>query len=300
MTSVITTKNLTKNYGKSRGVTDLNLDVPEGTIFGFLGPNGAGKTTTISMLVNLTSPTSGSVSILGKDINKHGLEIRQDIGFLSSDMSLDNALTGWQQLEYFGNLRGNFDKKYVTQLAKRLDCKLNRKIRTLSRGNRQKVGLITALMHKPKLLILDEPTSGLDPLIQSEFNKIILEHKKAGLTTFISSHVLSEIQELCDHVAFIRDGKLITSTTMKELIESAPKQINVASGDKSIATILKKINGIKHLKVSGINHSFTFNGNYTELLKSLSKFKINDLSIENTDLEKTFMAYYESSEENNV
>ena len=201
MTAVIELKNLTKNYGKNRGVSDVTLVVPEGSVFGFLGPNGAGKTTTISMLVDLIRPTSGTVKIFGQDNREHSVENRQKIGFLAGDMAMDNALTGWQQLEYLANLRGGLNRQHAGELAERLKCDLNRKFKTLSSGNRQKIGLIAALMHDPELLIFDEPTSGLDPITQAEFNKIVLEHKAAGKTAFISSHMLSEVQEICDSVA---------------------------------------------------------------------------------------------------
>lgn len=296
MSNVITTENLTKTYGKSRGVNDITLEVPAGTIYGFLGPNGAGKSTTINMLLGLIKPTSGKIKIFDLPVESNGLKIRRDVGFLPSDMSLDGHLTGWQQLEYFGNLRGNFDKKYISELANRLDCNLNRKIRTLSRGNRQKVGLIQALMHRPKLLILDEPTSGLDPLIQAEFNEIIFDHKKKGNTTFISSHVLSEVQELCDHVAFIREGRVVASSTMDELASVAPKQAVIISSDKKLNTGLKKLSGVSNLEVKGTHHSFNYNGDSNALIKLLSSCKIDDFSLSNTDLESTFMTYYEKTE----
>lgn len=293
MSAVLELSNLTKTYGKSRGVSDINLVVPEGVVFGFLGPNGAGKSTTINMLVNLTHPTSGSIKIFGKDSSKYGLKIRKDIGFLSSDMALDGGLTGWQQLEYFGKLRRDFDKSYCEELAKRLDCNLSRKIKTLSRGNRQKVGLITALMHKPKLLLLDEPTSGLDPLIQAEFNKIILEHKAAGRTTFISSHVLSEVQELCDRVAFIRQGKIIANKSLDELAEASPKHVRLITSDNTLVAKFKKLIGTDSVKVTGKHISFTYGGHTDALIKLLAKYKIDDVTIEEAELESAFMQYYE-------
>lgn len=296
MTQIINLTNLTKNYGKSRGITDITLSVNEGEIFGFLGPNGAGKSTTINMLVNLTAPTSGKIEIFGKDSLKHGKAIRKEIGYLASDMALDGHLTGYQQLEYFGHLRKELDKDYINKLAKRLDCNLNRKIKTLSRGNRQKVGLITALAHKPKLLILDEPTSGLDPLIQAEFNKIILEHKESGGTTFISSHVLSEVQELCDHVAFIRQGKLISSLSIDEIAKSLPKQVSLKSSDKKLLISIKKLSGISNLEAKPHLLKFNYSGDSNKLLATLSKHNISDISIEDTDLEQSFMAYYEDKD----
>lgn len=294
--NVIEIKNLTKTYGKSRGVDDISLSVTDGTIFGFLGPNGAGKSTTINMLINLTKPTSGQIEIFGKNTQDKGLDIRRDTGFLSSDMALDGHLTGWQQLEYFGNLRGHWDKKYVAELADRLDANLQVKTKSLSRGNRQKIGLISALMHKPKLLILDEPTSGLDPLIQAEFNKIILEHKKAGHTTFISSHVLSEVQELCDHVAFIREGKLVANTTVQDLAKAAPKHVRLGSSDPKLVRDIEKLAGVMQLKAHHHSLEFGFQGDMNALIKILAKHQLTDASIANTDLESTFMTFYEDSD----
>jgi len=293
MSTVIELSNLTKTYGKSRGVTNINLEVTEGMVFGFLGPNGAGKSTTMNMLINFTHPTSGSIKIFGKDNTKYGLDIRKEIGFLASDMALDGNLTGWQQLEYFGKLRGKFDKPYVKELAKRLDCNLGKKTKTLSRGNRQKVALIAALMHKPKLLLLDEPTSGLDPLIQAEFNKIILEHKASGRTALISSHVLSEVQELCDRVAFIRQGEIIANKTLDELAEAAPKQIRIICKDKSLTTRLERLAGTKNLQTHTRHITFLYSGPINELLHLLGMYNLEDLVIQEEDLENTFMQYYE-------
>lgn len=295
MKSVIQIDALTKTYGTSRGVTEISLSVPEGAIFGFLGPNGAGKSTTINMLLGLIHPTSGAIRIFDKPIDEQGIDIRRDVGFLPSDMALDKHLTGWQQLEYFGRLRGDFDPKYVRELAQRLDCNLSRKIRTLSRGNRQKVGLIQALMHKPKLLILDEPTSGLDPLIQAEFNEIILDHKKAGRTTFISSHVLSEIQELCDRVAFIRQGKIVANSTMDELSKAAPKQAIIVSADKKLGNALQKLRGVSNFSSKNDQYIFRFTGDSNRLIKLLSSHTLTDFSLSSNDLESTFMTYYEEA-----
>lgn len=293
MKPIIEVNKLTKMYGVSRGVTDISLSVAEGAIFGFLGPNGAGKSTTINMLLGLIHPTSGDIRIFDKPLDEQGIDIRREVGFLPSDMALDKHLTGWQQLAFFGQLRGDFDPTYVRELAKRLDCNLNRKIRTLSRGNRQKVGLIQALMHKPKLLILDEPTSGLDPLIQAEFNEIILDHKKAGRTTFISSHVLSEIQELCDHVAFIRQGKIVANATMDELSKISPKQATVVSSDKKLGSALQKLSGVSNFISKDGQYLFRFTGDSNALIKLLSNYSLSDFSLSSNDLESTFMTYYE-------
>jgi ABC-2 type transport system ATP-binding protein len=287
-------KELTKRYPGSKvdALHKVSLAVMPGQIFGFLGPNGAGKSTTITMLVNLMQPTSGSIRILGKDSAREGLAIRRDVGYLTGDMALDKGLTGWQQLEYIGHLRGMFDKTHVRQLAKRLDCDLTKKIKTLSRGNRQKVGLIAALMHQPALLILDEPTTGLDPLIQMEFNNILLEHRKAGGTTFISSHVLSEVQELCDQVAIIRRGELVANKPLIEIVGEAPKHVRFATSAPNPAASIKKLRGVSEIKIDG-GVSFMYKGNVDRLVKALAKIPLTELSITDTDLEEIFRKYYE-------
>lgn len=293
MKPVIELDKVTKMYGSIRGVEDISLQVEPGSIFGFLGPNGAGKTTTISMMVNLTRPSSGTIKLFGLNSQTDGLAIRTRVGFLAGDIALDRGLTGWQQLEYLGNLRGHFDKHYVRELAQRLNSNLNRKFKTLSRGNKQKIGLIAALMHKPELLILDEPTSGLDPLIQAEFNKIILEHRQAGGTAFISSHVLSEVQELCDRVAFIREGRLIASRSLSEITSAAPKEIQLTLKSGSPKAAVQGLKGVAHIKVRGRTASFTYQGDQLALLKKLSQAAVTDVSIKDAELEEIFMKYYE-------
>jgi ABC-2 type transport system ATP-binding protein len=282
----------TKMFGTSRGIESIDLTVTSGTIHGFLGPNGAGKTTTISAMVDLIRLNSGTALIFGQDSAKNGLDIRKRVGYLAGDMSFDDALTGMQLLRYFGSLRGQFDAQYVDELAKRLECDLSRKIKTLSRGNKQKVGLISALMHKPDLLLLDEPTSGLDPLIQEQFNEIILERKKEGKTTFISSHILSEVQELCDHVTFIREGKIIASKPISELSDAAPYQIHIVSSDKKLAEILHKLHEVHITEKSNTAYDFTYKGAISNLLNAIHPYAISDISITKGDLESTFMDFY--------
>ncbi len=293
MNVAIKLNNVTKLYGNSVGVKNISLDVPKGSVFGFLGPNGAGKTTTISMLVDLIRPTSGTVSVFGLDTKSRSQEIRRQIGFLSSDMVLDRSLNGWQALMYYGYLHGDFNAAYVRDLAKRLGCDLHRPIKSLSRGNRQKVGLISALMHKPELLILDEPTSGLDPLMQAEFNDIIAEHQQQGKTAFISSHMLSEVQILCDTMAFIREGELIAVKTAQELAESATKQVRVLSDDKKLLTALEKLPDVK-IKTRELGLiAFATKGDVNSLLALLAHHKVRDVTITEADLETIFMEYYE-------
>lgn len=292
MQPIVQLKNVTKLYGSAVGVKNVSLDVEPGTIFGFLGPNGAGKTTTISMMVDLIRPTHGQISIFGLDSVNDSLAIRRKIGFLAGDIALEPGLTGWQQLEYFGHIHGGFNKKYVSELASRLDCKLGKRFKTLSRGNKQKVGLIAALMHKPELLILDEPTSGLDPLIQQEFNKILQECKQAGKTVFMSSHILSEVQEVCDQVAFIRAGQIVTSKPLSKIIEDLPKRVRVLGADEKLPAKLKKLAGVKEMKGSDGTLSFTYSGKPAQLLKLLSGEQVSDVTIQDYDLETIFLKYY--------
>lgn len=296
MAAVIKLDQVTKTYGKQRGVSNVSLDVDQGSVFGFLGPNGAGKTTTISMLVDLIRPTTGKVSIFGLDCQKDGVEIRQRIGFLAGDFALDERLTGWQQLKYFANLRGDLDKKRIKSLAERLSSDLSRPIKTLSRGNRQKIGLISALMHDPELLIFDEPTSGLDPIVQAEFNKIILEYKSQGKTTFISSHLLSEVQEICDQVAFIKEGELIATKTMQTLAASSPKQVRILGHESTLLKSLRALPGlvINSTEKGAINCSYQ--GDINELLATLTKLKVEDVTIQDADLETIFMTYYQEKD----
>ena len=292
MQTVIKLDNVTKMYGKSLGISDISLEVEKGAVFGFLGPNGAGKSTTINMLVDLIRPTNGRISVFGLDSKKDSLEIRRRVGFLSGDMALDNRFTGLQQLTYFANLRGGVPKNRITELASVLELNLSRRIKTLSRGNRQKVGLISALMHDPELLILDEPTSGLDPLIQAQFNKIILDHKKRGKTTFVSSHVLSEIQEICDRVAFVREGKIIDVRHMKEIIAGSPKKVHVSSADAKLLSLLKQLKGANVVNAGKSSIDLTFSGDINQVIKLLANHKVADVFIEEADLETVFMGYY--------
>lgn len=296
MPAVIELKNVTKMYGTSRGVSDVSLEVKEGEVTGFLGPNGAGKTTTISMLMDLIRPTSGEICIFGMDTRKQGVEIRKRIGFLAGDFALDKDLTGWQQLEYYGNMRGGCDKAYISELAERLECDLTKRFKKLSRGNRQKVGLISALMHRPELLIFDEPTSGLDPLMQAEFNKIIAEHKAAGKTAFISSHVLSEVEALCDNVTFIRDGEVVATRTMQELNDASTRHLHVTTSDKKLLEQLAKLPGVKLQNTTNEYTEFTSTGDINTVIRLLAKHKVENLTITEADLESIFMNYYQEND----
>jgi ABC-2 type transport system ATP-binding protein len=203
----ISTHDLVKTYGRgSRGLAGLDLEVNTGEVYGFLGPNGAGKSTTIRILLDLIRPTGGSARVLGLDPRADGVELRRRVGYLAGDFVVDGRQTGRQLLEYLGNLRGGVSRDRITELAGRLDLDLDRRIKALSKGNRQKVGIVQAFMHTPELLILDEPTSGLDPFLQQEFVRLVREHAQRGATVFMSSHVMSEVQQTADRVGIIRDA----------------------------------------------------------------------------------------------
>jgi ABC-2 type transport system ATP-binding protein len=289
---VIHLDNLTKNFGSEIAVDKLNLEVQEGEVFGFLGPNGAGKTTTIRMMLGQLSPHDGTVTIMGHDAWRDRAKVHQSIGYLSGDMALDMELTGKQYLHFLARLRGGVNSHRIHDLAQKLDCDLSLKIRKLSRGNRQKVALISALMHDPELLILDEPTSGFDPLIQAEFNKIILDYKKRGKTVFISSHILSEIQHLCDSVAFIREGKLVTVGKMQALTESTLKRVRVIFASEQDVSHIRAVRGVHQVTSDGRHAVFAFSGHMQDLLVKLADLAVVDLAIQDADLEELFMRYY--------
>ena len=222
MTAIIETEKLTKSYGSHRGIVDLDLEVDEGEVFGFLGPNGAGKTTTIRTLLDHIRPTSGRARVFGIDTTADPVAIHRRIGYLPGEFALYDKLTGGQTLEYFANLRGGVDRRYQRDLIARLDVDPTRKFQEYSKGNKQKIGLVIALQHRPDLLMLDEPTSGLDPLVQQTFYAVIREAKAEGRTVFLSSHILSEVEKTCDRVAIIRDGRLVARRSRRGAARPCP------------------------------------------------------------------------------
>lgn len=285
----------TKRYGNDRGVNDLHLKIPQGEIFGFLGPNGAGKTTTIRSMLDFIRPSSGSIKVLGLDSVSDALSIRKRVGYLSGDMEMDRRLTGRQYLEYVAHLRGNVPWANIQKLIEQLDCQTNKKIAYLSRGNKQKIGLVAALMHNPDVLILDEPTSGLDPLIQQQFQKLIADHKARGKTAFISSHVLSEVQQICDHVGFIRDGKLMDVQPLNSLRRKAFRNVTISLSRKN-AQLIKKLQNLKGLhgvEADGTTITTKITDNFHGFIGALTEAPIKDLVIEEASLEDLFMHYYQ-------
>jgi ABC-2 type transport system ATP-binding protein len=291
--TALTLSNVTKTYGSSRGIKNINLTVSEGEVFGFLGPNGAGKSTTIRLILDLIRPTKGKISLLGLDSTKDSVELRKHVGYLSGDMAMDPELTGRQYLDFVANLQGDVDRNYLLELTKRLGCELDKKITNLSRGNKQKIGLVAALMHKPDVLILDEPTSGLDPLVQATFYELIQEHAKQGKTAFISSHVLSEVQHICHRVGFIRDGKLIDVQPLGELMKKSFKSVRIWTHQESTKELLEHTRNVTNIDEQNGVLSCRVTGDPTALLHTLSLIKVHDVLIEEASLEELFMHYYE-------
>jgi ABC-2 type transport system ATP-binding protein len=288
--SVIEIKNLTKNYGRHKGIEKVNLSVEEGEIFGFIGPNGAGKSTTIRILLALIHPTAGNATIFGKDCIKDAAEIANDVGYLPSETAYYDNMSVWELVRYAADLYGKNCDTRIKEIAERLHLNLSRKIADLSLGNKKKVGIVCALLHSPKLIILDEPTNGLDPLIQQEFFNILQEENKCGATVFFSSHILSEVQKICDRVAIIKEGSIISVQKISELRANSHKKISVTA--TNIPEGHFDIQGITNLKQNGDTAEFMFMGNITQILERLSALSVNDLFIEEPSLEEIFMHYY--------
>lgn len=289
--NVIETKQLTKYYGKTCAVKNLNLEVKEGEIIGFIGPNGAGKSTTVRLLLSLIYPTSGSATIFGKDVVKYGPEIKQDIGYLPSEVFYYDNMKVKELLSYSASFYKKDCSKRITELAEILKLDLNKKIDDLSYGNKKKVGIVQGLLHEPKLIILDEPTGGLDPLMQQKFYDLLREENKKGVTIFFSSHVLSEVQKLCDRVAIIKDGELIKVESIKDLAKNNHKRFFLTINgdfDKKVFDI----DGVKNLKINGSEIEFLFKGDINTINAKIFKLNLLDLRIDEPDLEEVFMHYY--------
>ena len=289
----IQTVGLTKYYGRHLGIEDVNLDVSEGEVFGFLGPNGAGKSTTIRTILDEIRPTAGSATILGLDTRADAVEIRRHIGYIPGDLALYPNLTGMDTLQYFANLRGGVDWDFVDELADRLDSDLSRKVGDLSTGNRQKVGVIQAFMHRPDLLIMDEPTSGLDPLIQREFQKMVSEVAAEGRTVFLSSHTLSEVQRVADRVGIIRNGRLITVESVADLRSKSMREVEFVLDTQAEALVFESVEGVRNVVVAGNHVEMSFGGDMGELLTTVTeRYGVADIKTTEADLEEIFLTYY--------
>ena len=291
MTEAISTAGLTKFYGEHRGVIDVNLEIREGEVFGLLGPNGAGKTTCIRLFLDFIHPTSGSATILGLDSRADSVRIRQDTGYLPGEFVTYEKLTVLDLLTYFANLRGGNLGRAKT-LADRFNLDLTRKIGELSRGNRQKVGLVQAFMSDPRLLILDEPTSALDPLLQQEFHRLVLEEAAAGKTLFISSHMLSEVEIICDRVGIIREGSLVTVEEVSALRERALTRVEIEFNDPVSPADFEALEGVTDVVVSDHRLTCSVTGSVDSLIKAAARHTVNRIESAHPGLEEVFLAYY--------
>lgn len=290
--TVIETDKLTKFYGKQRGIEDVTLEVKQGEIFGYLGPNGAGKTTTIRTLLDFIRPTRGSATVFGFNIQQDSIETRRRIGYLPGELAMYGTLTGEELLKYVANLRNGVDWNYVAELAKQLDCDLTRRIRTLSHGNRRKIGLIQAFMHKPGLVILDEPTNGLDPLMQHEFYRLITGAKNEGQTVFISSHILPEVERVCDRVGIIRQGQLIAVETIETLKSRSFRQLEIHFARPVPQDSFANIPGVRDVVVRDNILSCTVVGSLDALVKKAAGYEVVNIVSHEPTLEEIFLAYY--------
>ncbi|MEA2016650.1 MAG: ABC transporter ATP-binding protein [Actinomycetota bacterium] len=289
--NVIEIKNLTKMYGKNRGIIDVSFDIKEGEIYGFIGPNGAGKSTTLRLLVGLIFPTNGSAAIFGKDCFKQGNIIRKDVGYLPSEVFYYENMKVMNLLKYSASFYKKDCTKRINELCMRMELDTNRKIDELSYGNKKKVGIVQGLLHSPKLIILDEPTSGLDPLMQHKFFRIIKEENDKGVTILFSSHILSEVQKLCDRIAIIKEGSIIRIDEVSELNKESYKKFKIICNDLNEADFPK--DGINDFTKTNNQIAFIHKGNINEIIKIISQHEIIDLQIEEPTLEEIFMHYYQ-------
>jgi ABC-2 type transport system ATP-binding protein len=295
MAAIIEVEGLTKSYGGKRGIAGVTFQVEEGEVFGFLGPNGAGKTTTIRLLMALLRADAGAARIAGKDCWQDSVEIKRLIGYVPGEPALDPNLTGGQILEYFAHLRGGVDEAYLEQLIKRLDLDTNRKFRQYSTGNKRKVVLIQAFMHKPRVLILDEPTSGLDPLNQQEFDGMVGEAKREGRTVFLSSHVLSEVEKTCDRVGIIRDGRLVKIGGVHELTDIKRFEITISFAHPVPVDTFAKLDGVTKVEAldNGSAVRIAIQGAADAVIKAAAQFPVVSLTSYEPSLEDIFLRYYE-------
>jgi len=288
----IETEKLTKLYGRHRGIEDVTVAVAQGEVFGFLGPNGAGKTTTIRALLDLHHPTSGSARLFGLDSRRDSVAIRARLGNLPGDFGFGRQASGREALRLLARLRGVEELGRAEALAERFHADLERPLGQLSRGNRQKVGLILATFHEPELLILDEPTSGLDPLMQEEFLALVAEERERGCTVFVSSHDLDEVQRICDRVGMVREGRLIAVERMVDLLGKARRKVSVRLAEDGALEDLRVLPGVSELSIRDGRASFEVAGDFDRVLKALAAHHVTDIEAVHPSLEEVFLGYY--------
>ncbi len=294
-TAIIQTQGLTKSYqgGKNKfALQNLDLSVEAGEIFGYLGPNGAGKTTTIKLLLDLIRPESGKAQLFGLDVRANSLDIRKRLGYLPGDLNLWKNLTGQQVIRYFSSVRGTSVPDYTKTLIQRLEFDPTKKVRSYSTGNRRKLGLILALMHQPELLVLDEPTNGLDPLVQQTFMDLMREAQNNGQTVFLSSHLLNEVQAICERAAILRDGKLLSVQRISDLASSGFKYVKLTLRDPQPALILANVAGVEDVQAADNELSLRLTGDFDPLLRALTGYYVVNMHVQEPTLEEIFLNYY--------
>jgi ABC-2 type transport system ATP-binding protein len=288
---VIQTEQLTKYYGNSCGIEEINLSVKEGEVFGFLGPNGSGKTTTIRILLDFIRPSSGRAQLFGLDAHADSIQIKSRIGYLPGEYGIYEKMTAVEYLHFLGSLRSDEKPPMKEKLIELFDLDVSRRIKSFSHGNKQKLALVQAFMHDPELLILDEPTNGLDPLIQQQFYELILELKERGRTIFFSSHVLSEVERVCDRVAILREGKLVAMHEISDLKRFRLKSIEVTFKDEPDESIFR-LDGVRKIEKNANAVRLLIDSNINGILRIISEYPIDNISCGDASLEDIFLEYY--------
>jgi len=298
--NAIEVKDLVKFYGKVQALSGVNLDVKRGEIYGFLGPNGAGKTTTIRCMLDLIRPQGGSISVLGLNPKAEPEVIKARVGYLPGELHMDENMTAKQIFRFFNHLRGNrSDWEFIEELSERLKLELKIPIKNFSKGNKQKVGIVVALMHRPELLLLDEPTGSLDPLMQQEVLRILVEARDNGATVFLSSHIISEVQAIADRVAIIRKGIIVEVVETTALLKRSMRQVRIRFQQPTEAEEIYNLPGVELIaKDDSMGVALKFEGEMDALIKTVAKYPVNDFETERASLEEIFLAYYEGQEDN--
>ncbi len=292
MTAVIETTRLTKRYGEHRGIDDVDLSVEQGEIYGFLGPNGAGKTTTIRVLLDLIRPTSGSARVFGIETTADPVAIRRRVGYLPGEWNLYDRLTGAETIDYFANLRGGVDRAYQRDLVEQLDLDPSRRFREYSKGNKQKVGLVVALQHRPELLILDEPTAGLDPLVQQTFNGMMFAAKAEARTIFLSSHIISEVERVCDRAAIIREGRLVRVDSVAGLRDLSAHEVELRFAGPVPTATFEAMDGVSRVAAEGQTLRMLVTGPIAPVVKAAAALDFVDFVSREPTLEEIFLNEY--------
>jgi ABC-2 type transport system ATP-binding protein len=290
--AVIEIDKLTKYYGRQRGIVDVDLAVEAGEIFGFLGPNGAGKTTTIRLLLDLIRPTSGRASVFGIETTADPVAIHRRVGYLPGEFALFDRLTGGQTIDYFANLRGGVDRAYQASLVERFELDPSRRYKEYSKGNKQKVGLVVALQHRPELLILDEPTSGLDPLVQQTFFEFLRDIVRDGRTAFLSSHILGEVERTCDRVAIIREGRIVRLGRVEELRDLAHHQVELRFAAAVPSAEFASLPGVSDVVATDATLTLRVTGSIAPIVRAAARHELVDFTSREPSLEQTFLAEY--------